>query len=333
MEPVIGILLGDAAGIGPEIVARMFAKEDLRTYCRPIIIGDRRILARGMEIAKVAFPIAQIEEPSQARWTGPIPMINQESLDPAGIPMGQISALAGRETGEMMVYAMGLCTGGQISGFAFGPYHKAAMEYGGYPLLEKGTSFFGRHLNWNKPFGEMNVVRNLWTSRVTSHIPLKEVSENLSVRRIKGSIHLAHSTLKKAGFNNPRLAVAALNPHCGEEGLCGSEEIEIISPAVKEAVSEGINVFGPLSADTLFAEAVNGAYDGVVTLYHDQGQIALKLLDFETVVTVLAGLPYAITTPSHGTAFDIAGKGVARSEAMRQAVIIAAKIASWRETS
>jgi len=205
------------------------------------------------------------------------------------------------------------------------------MEYGGYPLLEKGASLFARHLDWNKPFGEMNVVNNLWTSRVTSHIPLKQVSENLTVRRIKGSISLAHATLKRAGFDNPRLAVAGLNPHCGEDGLCGTEEIEIIGPAVEEAKEEGIHAAGPFSADTLFVEAVNGTFDAVITMYHDQGQIALKLMSFETAVTILAGLPYAITTPAHGTAFDIAGKGIANPTAMKQAVIIAARIAGWRE--
>lgn len=333
MKPVIGVLLGDAAGIGPEIVARMFAKDNMLSYCRPVMIGDLRILDQGRQIAGVDFPVAEIEDPSRARWDdGAIPFINRKGLDPSDIAFGQISALAGREIGEMMVHAMGLCTAGQLDGFVFGPYHKAAMEYGGYPLLEKGTSFFARHLNWNKTFGEMNVVKNLWTSRVTSHIPLKQVAEILSARRIKGAIHLANSTLKQAGFINPRLAVAALNPHCGEDGLCGREEIEIIGPAVKEAASEGINIAGPFSADTLFVEALNGAFDGVVTMYHDQGQIALKLLNFESVVTVLAGLPCAVTTPAHGTAFDIAGKGIAHSEAIRQAVIIAAKIAGWRKT-
>jgi 4-hydroxythreonine-4-phosphate dehydrogenase len=333
MKPVIGILLGDAAGIGPEIVAKVFAKDNLFSCCRPILIGDRRILEQGKQIARVDFPIIEVEESAQAGWTGPIPLIHKQTIDASSIIPGRISAEAGRETGEMMVCAMELCVAGKLDGFVFGPYHKAAMEYGGFPLLEKGTSFFARHLHWDKPFGEMNVVKNLWTSRVTSHIPLKKVSENLSLRRIKGSIQLIHSTLKKAGFHAPRIAVAALNPHGGEDGLCGTEEIDIIGPAVKEAASEGIHVDGPFSADTLFVEAVNGAFDGVVTMYHDQGQIALKLLNFETVVTVLAGLPCAVTTPAHGTAFDIAGKGVANAEAMRQAVIVAARMAGWREAS
>lgn len=205
------------------------------------------------------------------------------------------------------------------------------MEYGGYPLVEKGESIFAKNLEWRKPFGEMNVVKNLWTTRVTSHIPINKVSENLTIRRILGSIHLAHSTLKRAGFDNPRIAVAGLNPHCGEDGLCGTEEIERIGPAVEEARLEGLNVAGPFSADTLFVDAANGKFNGVVTMYHDQGQIALKLMSFETIVTVLAGLPYAITTPAHGTAFDIAGKGIANPKAMKQSVIIAAQIAGWRK--
>lgn len=331
MKPVLGILLGDATGIGPEIVARMFETDDLLGYCRPIIIGDRRVMERGKDIAGINFSITEVDEPAQAEWSESIPFIDQGNLNPAEISIGEISADAGRAMGEMLVYAMQLCKKGDISGFTFAPYHKAAMEQGGYPLLEKGASLFARHLGWNKPFGEMNVVNNLWTSRVTSHIPLNQVSENLTIRRIKGSIRLAHTTLKRAGFDNPRLAVAGLNPHCGEDGLCGTEEIEIISPALEEAKAEGINVAGPFSADTLFVEAINGKYDAIVTMYHDQGQIALKLMSFETVVTVLAGLPYAITTPAHGTAFDIAGKGIANPKAMKQAIYIAARIAGWRE--
>ena len=331
IKPVIGILLGDATGIGPEVVAKLFTNDDVLDYCRPIIIGDRRIMEQGKQIAKVDFPIMEIDDPAHAQWSGPIPLISVGNLDPENISIGQINAEAGRANGEMMVHAMKLCRTRAISGFAFAPYHKAALEYGGYPLLEKGVSFFGRHLEWNKPFGEMNVVNNLWTARVTSHIPLKKISESLTVRRIKGSIRLAYATLTKAGFDTPRLAVAGLNPHCGEDGLCGREEIDIIQPAVEAAAAEGIPVSGPYSADTLFFEAVNGAYDGVITMYHDQGQIALKLMDFSTCVTVLAGLPCAVTTPSHGTAFDIAGKGIATAEGMRQAVTLAAKIAGWRK--
>lgn len=323
MLPVIGILQGDATGVGPEIVSRLFETDKLLSYCRPIIIGDRRIMEWGKRISGTTFPILEIETPSQAKWEGPVPLLDQKNLDPSEIALGRISAVAGRVTGEMLIYASELCKKGELDGFAFAPYNKAAMEYGGYPI----NGVFTRYLEKGKLFDELNVIGNLWTARVTSHIPFKQVPEKLSVKRIKAVIGLMHETLKRTGLDSPRVAVAALNPHCGEDGLCGKEEIEIIGPAVTEARAEGIPVSGPYSADTLFVSAINGQFDGIVTMYHDQGQIALKLLNFEKAATVLGGLPYAVATPSHGTAFDIAGKGIANPEAMKQAVVIAAKMA------
>jgi len=331
MKPVIGVALGDATGIGPEIAAKIFEDDDLLTYCRPIIIGDRRILEMGKEIAKTDFNVSEINDPSQADWDGSLPLLDQKNLDPSDITMGQINAESGRVTGEMLMLAMQLCKKGDMEGFAFGPYHKAAMEYGGFHLLEKLASIFADHFDLHKPFGEMNVIKNLWTSRVTGHIPSKDIAENLSIQKIRDTIDLTHDTLRRAGFDEPRLVVAAFNPHGGEDGLCGTEEIEIIKPAIEASKAEGMNVDGPFPADTLLFEAMKGDFDGVVTMYHDQGQIAMKLMGFETVVTVLAGLPFGVTTPAHGTAFDIAGKGIANAAAMKQSVIIAAKIVGWRE--
>ena len=331
MLPVIGITLGDPSGIGPEIVAKLMAGNTAADCCRPVIIGDSRVLARGMETAGVVFDFMTIEDIVTATWQeNRIPLLEIKQKDPDRIIMGQISAEAGKAAGEMMVCAMALCRSGVMDGYAFGPYHKAAMEYGGYHLMEKGRSFFAHHLDWPKPFGELNVVGDLWTARVTSHIPLKDVSQKLSIKRITNAIRMVHDTLQKAGIQQPCIAVCGLNPHCGEDGLCGTEETDVIQPAVAAAADEGIRVTGPFSADTLFVEAVKGKYDGVVTMYHDQGQIALKLLDFNSCVTVLAGLPCAVTTPAHGTAFDIAGKGIAEADAMAQAVRVASRIAGWR---
>jgi len=330
MKPILGVLLGDAAGIGPEIVAKIIAEGSIYEFCRPVLIGDLRVLEAGQRIAGRDFPVKLIESVAEAAWDGTVPMLDQKNLDPATIPLGEISAEAGRATGEMLVEAMRLCRAGDISGFTFAPYNKASLEYGGYPLVEAGQSLFARHLDWNKPFGEVNVAGDLWTSRVTSHIPLKDVAGRLTVPRIIGAVRLIHDTLVRAGIKNPRIAVAALNPHGGENGLCGREEIEIISPAVREAQAGGIQALGPFPADTLFANALKGMYDGVTTMYHDQGQIALKTVSMDGGVTVLAGLPSAITTPAHGTAFDIAGRGTADPGAMKQAVIVAARMAGWR---
>ena len=175
------------------------------------------------------------------------------------------------------------------------------------------------------------MVNNLWISRVTSHIPLKNVSKNLSINKIFNSIKLAHNTMILAGISNPKIAVAALNPHAGDEGLFGKEEIEIINPAIEKAQSKGFNATGPYPADTIFINCLKGSCNGITAMYHDQCQIAVKLMNFEAAVTILAGLGCPITTPAHGTAFDIAGKGIANPNAMEQAIIIASRIAGWKE--
>jgi len=332
MKPILGILLGEATGIGPEIVAKLCAEDRLSTCCRPVLIGDIRVLNLGQKIAGVEFPVCVIDDIARARWEGPIPILDQNNLDPAIIKPGQIDSNSGRVTGDMLITAVHLCQQGAIAGFTFAPFNKAALHYGGHHYFKDAQGLFARYLKWNGPYGEINVVQNLWTSRVTSHIPLKDVSAYLSVEKVMDAIKLVHDTLSRAGFIQPRIAVAALNPHGGEDGLCGREEIDIIAPAVKAAQEAGINAMGPFPADTLFIKAFEGAYDAVSTMYHDQGQIAIKLMDFLSGVSVLAGLPYPITTPAHGTAFDIAGKGLARINAMERAVIIAAKMAGWRDT-
>jgi 4-hydroxythreonine-4-phosphate dehydrogenase len=331
VRPILGVLLGEAAGIGPEIVAKLCAQDRVSPYCRPVLIGDIRVLKLGQKIAGVEFPVCVIEDIAQASWEGPMPVLDQKNLDPATIKLGQIDANSGRVTGDMLVTALRLCQQGAIAGFAFAPFNKAALHYGGHTYFKDAQGLFARYLKWTGPYGEINVVHDLWTSRVTSHIPLKDVSAHLSIEKLMDAIKLVHTALSRAGFIQPRIAVAALNPHGGEDGLCGREEIDIIAPAVKAAQAAGMNALGPFPADTLFIKAFEGAYDAVTTMYHDQGQIAIKLMDFQYGVSVLAGLPYPITTPAHGTAFDIAGKGCAKSNAMEQAVIIAAKMAGWRQ--
>jgi 4-hydroxythreonine-4-phosphate dehydrogenase len=176
----------------------------------------------------------------------------------------------------------------------------------------------------------MNVLDNLWTFRVTCHIPISEIASHITKERVLNAIKLADSTMRRAGYERPKIGVAALNPHAGEGGLCGREEVDVILPAIETARAEDIEALGPFSADTIFIAAFKGAFDAVLTMYHDQGQIATKLVGFHIGVTVAAGLPYPITTPEHGTAFDIAGKGLAKTDATEKAIHIAAKMAGWR---
>lgn len=323
MKPIIGILLGDATGVGTELVAKVCARNEIVAYCKPILIGDIRVLRMGMKISDTNFSLSVIDDVSKADWSDSIPILDQKNLDPAEIKMGQIDAKSGKATGELFETALKLFNNGDIHGFSFAPYNKAALEYGGFDIFK----LFARNLRINWPFGELNTVNNVWVSRVTSHIPFKDVSKRLTVKNTADAIKLVNDTMILTGIDQPRIAVAALNPHAGEDGLFGKEEIEVIIPAIEKANEDGINAKGPFPADTLFLNAFKGLYNGITTMYHDQGQIALKLVNFESAVTVVAGLSCPITTPAHGTAFDIVGKGVADPSAMQNAIKIAAEMA------
>ena len=327
-KPILGILLGDAAGVGPEIVAKVAAANFFDEYCRPVIIGDKRVFDRGCKISGVEVKTQVIEDVSEATWEDGIPLLDQKDLDPEEVPFGQLSIQSGRACLNMLKLGIELFQAGKIDGFSFAPLNKAGMIQAGCQF-ESEHHYMAHLLNHTAPFGEINVVDNMWTTRTTSHIPIAKVSESLSIEKIMRAITLANNTLKTTGLENPRIGVAALNPHCGENGKCGREEIDIIGPAVEEAKKQGINASGPWSSDILFHKAfVGGDFDGVVTMYHDQGQIALKLRGFERGITIAGGLPVPIATCGHGTAYDIAGKGIVKTTSFENAVKMTAKMAA-----
>ncbi|AIF49655.1 4-hydroxythreonine-4-phosphate dehydrogenase PdxA [Pelosinus sp. UFO1] len=324
-KPVLGITLGDAAGVGPEIVAKVIAKGVLETCCRPVIIGDERVLKMGMKVAKVDFPYTIIENIEETTGEG-IWILDQKDVNPEEIRIGEVNPICGKAAGDALIMAVNLYKEGKIDGFCFASLNKAALKSGGH-MFESEQMLFAQHFNWTEPFGEVNVLDNVWTTRVTSHIPVKEISNSLTIENVMRAIKLATKTLTRAGIQNPRLGIAALNPHGGENGLCGTEEIDVIIPAMEQARQEKINVLGPFPADILFIKAFDDQFDAAVTMYHDQGQIALKLRGFEFGITIAAGFPAPIVTPAHGTAYDIAGKGIANTGAFENAVKMAARIA------
>ncbi len=328
--PIIAIPLGDAAGIGPELVARLAASGFLtEAGALPLLVGDQSVLEAGMRVAGVRFPYAVATTPEAALASlaaDGLVLLHTASLDAATVAMGQVSPVLGHEEAENLLRCCDLCQRGLIDGFCFAPLNKAAMRLGGFGY-ESEHELFAERFGIHGPHGEMNVLDGLWTSRVTSHIPLKAVSDNLTVEKVLSAIELAYTTLYRAGYDDPRIAITAINPHGGDSGTCGREEIDILAPAIERASQAGHSVAGPFPADTLFIRAFQGAFDAVVTMFHDQGQIALKLRGFERGVTVAAGLPYAITTPAHGTAYDIAGRGIARTGAFEEAYRIAIRIA------
>lgn len=329
-KPRLGILLGDACGVGPELIAKLCEKDRLKPYCEPVIIGDKRILERGREIIHGTFQIETITSVSQldtiAQAKDTYYILDQQDVDPEQVPLGQVNARAGKAAGDGLILALELCKDNQLNGFAFAPLNKASLKAGGY-TLESENKLFGQYFEREDLTCEVNVLDNLWTSRVTSHIPIKDVAAHLNEQTIFNAIKLAHDTLVFAGNETPRIGVAALNPHGGENGTCGREEIDVIQPALEKAKAKKINAVGPYPADILFIKAFNGDFDAAVTMYHDQGQIALKLKGFQYGVTVHANLPVAIATAAHGSAFDIAGKGVVTTDAMENAIKMTASLA------
>jgi 4-hydroxythreonine-4-phosphate dehydrogenase len=326
-KPILGIPLGDSAGIGPEIIAKTAVNGFLLSQCRPVIIGDHRIFENALNLLEKKTDYYSITDIREADWNKGIPILDQKDQDPALIKTGEIQAYCGKAVLNMISVACDLCKHDMIKGICFGPFNKAAQKVAG-SNVESELVVFANHFGVATPYGELNIVHNLMTTRATSHIPLKDVSSQLTIAKVTDAIRLSYQTLRSTGIEKPRICIAGLNPHNGENGRCGKEEIEIISPAVRKANDIGIEVAGPFSADTIFIRAFAGDFDCVVTLYHDQGQIALKLMAFEEGVSVLGGLPYPVATPAHGSAFDIAGKGIAKTSAFEKALEIVAKMAA-----
>jgi 4-hydroxythreonine-4-phosphate dehydrogenase len=329
--PVLGLMLGDCTGIGPEQCARILSDGRLNDAARLVVVGDTRVLQQGARDAGVELCTRSYAAPEAIDGSRPgIPVIDLENLDPARIARGRVSPESGRISGETLAYMIGLARGGRIDGIVFAPLNKAALHAGGWRFNDEHQLF--AHLAGHTGFfGEMNVLDGVWMSRVTSHVALRSALEQISAERIDQALTLADATMRSAGFDKPRIAVAALNPHAGENGLFGREELDMIAPAVARAAERGIACRGPFPADTVFLKAFAGDYDGVLTMYHDQGQIATKLKGFNRGVTVTAGLSTVFTTPAHGTAFDIVGKGCANTGALEQAVRLAARLAVARQ--
>ena len=310
----IGVGLGDRNGIGSELVARLLA--DPSTFARAAItiVGDPAVLEFGRKTAGVSY-------------AGEFSSFGRTEFAAEPIGSGKVSARAGAEVLDQLATLVGAAKGKEIDGIVFAPLNKNAMRLGG---LSKGDEldFIAERGGWSGNVGELNVLGDLWTSRVTSHVPLHDVAGLVTQQRVYDAVALANDTLRAAGNARPRLAVAGLNPHAGDGGTYGDEEIREIAPAIERAQREGIDAKGPFPADTVFVRAMAGDFDAVVTMYHDQGQIAMKLLKFGSGVTVLAGLPVPITTVGHGTAYDIVGKGVARADGLREAFRICCNMAA-----
>lgn len=333
-KPVVALALGDPAGIGPELVARLLAMPEAARMANIVLVGDAWLWREGQRVAGVEIRTRPVDsfEAVRGRPDDGVPAwLDMDTVSPDQVRVGQAQAPGGASVLRVLDACMDAALGGHIDAICFAPLNKHAMKQGG---LQHGDELhhFAQYLGVTDYFCEFNTLGDLWTARVSSHIPLKDAAAALSIDGIKAATRLIYRSLQANGIEAPRVAVAAFNPHGGDGGTCGREEVDIIEPAVRQLNEEGLPVQGPFPADTIFLKAQAGEFQAIVTMYHDQGQIAIKLLGFSRGVTVQGGLPVPITTPAHGTAYDIAGQGRANVQATWQAFQIACRMGATNST-
>jgi 4-phospho-D-threonate 3-dehydrogenase / 4-phospho-D-erythronate 3-dehydrogenase len=325
MKPILGITMGDPAGIGPEVVTKALAHPEIRENCRPVVIGDARAIEKALVLTGVPLHLHTVTDPQECGRSDCIDVIDLANI-PADLPIGRVDAQAGKAAYEYVARAVAYAMNGTIRAIVTAPLNKEALNLAGYHF--PGHTEILAHLSGVQHYSMMLVGPALRVIHVTTHVSLRHACDLIRKERVLRVIRLADSALRQMGIVEPRIGVAGLNPHAGENGLLGEEDAAEIEPAIQEARTSGLAVTGPLPADTIFHRAVSrGEFDIVVVMYHDQGHIPLKTLDFEGGVNVTVGLPFIRTSVDHGTAFDIAGKGLADSRSMREALLLAARMA------
>jgi 4-hydroxythreonine-4-phosphate dehydrogenase len=333
--PVVALTLGDPAGIGAELIARLLARPQTTQAANVVLVGDPWLWQDGQTIAGTALQLDPVVTLAAVRGradTSRAAFLAVDTVQPEQVHRGQAEAAGGASVLQVLNRCMDAAQAGEIDAITFAPLNKFAMKQGGLKH-EDELHHFAQYLGVTGYFCEFNTLGGLWTARISSHVPLKDVARYVEKQRIVDATTLIYRSLQASGNAAPRVAVAGFNPHNGDGGTCGREEIDVIAPAVAELNALGMPIVGPFPADTIFLRARDGELDAIVTMYHDQGQIAIKLLGFSQGVTVQGGLPIPITTPAHGTAYDIAGLGKADVDATANAFAIACRMGRARLTS
>jgi 4-hydroxythreonine-4-phosphate dehydrogenase len=328
MKPRIALIPGDPSGIGPELLAKLLAEPGLSEEADVLVIGDRHVLELGQQQAGMKNTFKSID-PLKSEWlsadSGSFAFHSTQTISIDDVRISEATQSSGASVLNTLNVALDFAKDGIVDAVVFAPFNKQAMHFAGLGHDDE-LHYMATRLKVNNYISELNTFDGMWTSRVTSHIALKDVAERINEHSIGEAVRLIHGVLCNSGIASPKISVAALNPHAGDGGNFGREEIDVIFPAVQSLQSEGLPVDGPWPSDTVFLKAIAKEIDAVVTMYHDQGQIALKLLGFSRGVTVQGGIPFPVTTPAHGTAFDIAGQGKANLGATRAAFDLACKM-------
>ena len=331
-RPLIAITMGDAAGIGPEVIAKALASREVYRICRPLVIGESMVMRRALRLAKLVGELNLIASPSEAVGQhGSIDLIDLHNLAEEEVYTGQVCRACGKAAVEYILKAARLALDGEVDAVVTAPINKEATRAAGcgeLGHLELLARFTGA-----REYATMLVSGPLRVVHLTTHYSLKDAVDCIRKESILAKLHLIQRSFQEWGIEHPRIAAAALNPHGGEGGILGMEEIREIAPAVRDAQEQGIRAEGPFPADTVFLRAVRGEFDVVLAMYHDQGHIPIKVYGFQQSTSIALGLPFIRTSVDHGTAFDIAGKGVAEAESMEVAVKTAVDLVRMRSKS
>jgi len=326
-RPRLALLLGDPNGIGPEVSVKLLARPDLLALSDVVVFTDRTMLDAGARVAATKLDLARCA-PGELRFeAGRASLAALDLISGEAITPGEATEAGGRAALIALETATDAAKRGEVDGIVFAPLNKHAMRLGGLQQ-EDELRYLQEKFGVNGFVSEFNITGALWTSRVTSHIPLRDVARSITAEGVSAAVRIADRYLKAAGKPTPRIAVAGLNPHAGDGGSIGREEIETIAPAIERSRREGIDARGPLSPDTVFLAARRGDFDAVFSMYHDQGQIAMKLMGFDSGVTLHGCLPVPVATCASGSAFDIAGRNVAKPDGLIEAFKLAAQIAA-----
>jgi 4-hydroxythreonine-4-phosphate dehydrogenase len=314
--------------VGPEMGVKLLAREANRRAAQLLLLAAPSVLAGGERIAQQALDVVRIAPGDPLRFEpGKITQVVLPEPQGGAAPLGECSVAAGAAVLDALSRATALAAAGEVQGIVFAPMNKHSLRLAG--MAEEDELRYMQALFGVRGFTcEFNITDQLWTSRVTSHVPLREVAALITPDAVASAVHIIDQALRRAGVARPRIAVSGLNPHAGDNGSIGDEEIGIIAPTVDRLRRDGIDASGPWSPDTVFIAARRGDFDAVVSMYHDQGQIAMKLMGFERGVTLHGGLPVPVATSASGSAFDIAGQGIARVEGLQHAFDLCVRMAT-----
>jgi 4-hydroxythreonine-4-phosphate dehydrogenase len=330
IKPILGITMGDAAGVGPEIINKALAKKEYYDISRPIVIGDALVIEDAFKVAKVKLNINYVEDISEAKYEhGTIDVIDLKNIRLSDLKMGKVQAMAGKASVKYVEKAVEMALENKIDAIVTAPLNKEAMNLAGYDYA--GHTEILAHLTKTIDYAMMLVAGKLRVVHVTTHVSMRDACKLIKKERVLITIKLTFDATKKMGVESPKIAVAGFNPHAGESGLFGNEEIEEIIPAIESAKKSGINVIGPMPPDTVFLRASRGEYDSVVAMYHDQGHIPVKMLGFESGINVTIGLPIIRTSVDHGTAYRRAGLrlGTGDPTSLEEAMKLAVQMAKY----